>query len=142
MVKLSDLSPAARAQAERLLGLQPKKPRQPADTSLEDNLAFQIKAAGLPHPGRQLRFMAPERQFKFDFAWTERMLAAEVDGGRWVNGAHVRGEHFHSDCVKYDEAVVRGWRVMRFDESMVEDGTALRYLERFFATPEFPRVLP
>lgn len=141
MVKLSDLSPSARAQAERILGRQPKK-RQPADTSLEDAMAFQMTTIGLPAPKRQYHFMAPEREFRFDFCWPERMLAVEVDGGRWINGAHVRGEHFHSDCVKYSEAALRGWRVMRFDESMVEDGTALGYVERFLRDQHFPRVIP
>jgi very-short-patch-repair endonuclease len=141
VVKLSDLSPAARAQAERLLGSRPKKPRQPADTSLEDAFAFQLRAAKLPAGVRQHRFMAPEREFQFDWCLPERLLAVEIDGGRWVNGAHVRGEHFHSDSVKYTEAALRGWRVMRFDESMIEDGSGVLYVERFLRA-EFPRVLP
>lgn len=141
MTKLSDLSPAARAQAERLLGVQPRKPRQPQDTSLEDNLAFQIKVAGLPTPARQHRFMAPEREFRFDFSWPERMLAVEVDGGTHVNGAHNRGHHYESDCVKFAEAAWRGWRVLRVTSKMVEDGRALLYIERCMQGT-LPRVLP
>lgn len=141
MIKLSDLSPAARAQAERLLGAKPKKVKQPADTGLEDAFAFQIKAARLPRPEQQYRFMSPEREFRFDFAWPEWMLAAEVDGGTFVNGAHNRGKHYESDCVKFAEAAWRGWRVLRFTEKMVMDGRALLYVERIIYGT-MPRVLP
>jgi hypothetical protein len=37
--------------------------------------------------------------------------------------------------VKYAEAVVAGWRVLRFTGAMVNDGRALEYLERALANP-------
>lgn len=89
-----------------------------------------MKWAQLPEPVRELRFALPERQWRFDFAWPDRMLAAEVEGGTWSGGAHTRGKHFESDAEKYNAAAIRGWRVLRFTTDMVEDGRAIADLER------------
>jgi hypothetical protein len=53
------------------------------------------------------------------------MLAVEVEGGSWIHGRHVRGRGFEADCEKYNQAVLLGWRVLRFTAAMVEAGTAL-----------------
>ena len=58
------------------------------------------------------------------------MLAAEVEGGVWVRGAHNRGVGFIKDCIKYNEAAVLGWFVVRFAGAMITDGVALECLER------------
>lgn len=44
------------------------------------------------------------RDWRFDFAWPEQKAAVEIEGGIWVRGAHVRGEHFESDARKYNAA--------------------------------------
>jgi hypothetical protein len=94
-----------------------------------DTLLLHIRATKIPIPAREWRFMS-ERQFRFDFAWPEKMIAAEIEGGTWVSGAHNRGGHFESDCIKYAEAILRGWSVFRFTTAMVESGVAVGYLER------------
>jgi hypothetical protein len=103
---------------------------------LEDTLAAQIRQVGLPEPVREHSFMAPARRFRFDFAWPGEMVAAEVEGGSWSNGAHTRGRHFESDCVKYSEAAIRGWQVLRFTGDMVKDGRAVQYLSTLLVGPE------
>lgn len=72
-------------------------------------------------PVREYRF-APPRMWRFDFAYPERKVAVEIEGGVWSGGAHTRGKHFESDCEKYNTAVVMGWRVFRFTGGMVERG--------------------
>jgi very-short-patch-repair endonuclease len=99
---------------------------------LELLFAEQIRSARLPRPMSEHRFHG-ERKWRFDFAWPARMIAAEVEGGTWVNGAHGRGKHFESDCEKYAEALINGWRVLRVTTDMVNDGRAIALLRRVFA---------
>ena len=98
-------------------------------SELEDAFAFKVRVAGLPTPERDFRFH-PTRRWKLDFAWKDYMLAAEVEGGVWTNGRHTRGAGFIKDCIKYNEAAVMGWVVLRFAGAMITDGVALECLER------------
>lgn len=85
--------------------------------------AFQVQATGLPAPVREFRFH-PGRKWRFDFCWPEHNLAVEIEGAVWVRGRHTRGSGFVQDMEKYNAAAVAGWRVLRFDPGMVENGTA------------------
>lgn len=96
---------------------------------LEDLLAFQLRAAGLPTPERELAFARP-RRWRFDFAWPALGIALEVDGGTWVNGRHSRADGFEADSEKQSEAAIRGWRVLKVTADMVRDGRALKLAER------------
>lgn len=98
-------------------------------SELELTLAFQIKAAKLPEPVRELVFH-PLRKWRFDFAWPDQNIAVECEGGVYSGGAHTRGKHFESDCEKYNAAVLHGWRVLRFTGDMIADGIALQTIER------------
>lgn len=92
-------------------------------------MLLQIRAVGLPMPVEEFRFH-PKRKFRFDLAWPDRKLAVEQEGGVYSHGRHVRGKGFTADCVKYAEALCLGWRVLRVTTGMVNDGTALGYVER------------
>lgn len=98
-------------------------------SELENSLAIQIRGVNLPRPEREYRF-APPRRWRFDFAFPAQMVAIECEGGSWVNGAHGRGEHFESDCFKYSEAAIRGWKVIRATGKMIKDGSAIDLLQR------------
>ena len=89
----------------------------------------QCRLAGLPVPETELRF-APPRRFRFDYAWPDHQLAAEVDGAIWTGGRHTRGVGFERDMEKLNLALLHGWRVARFSTSMVADGRALGVLEQ------------
>ena len=97
-------------------------------SELEEVLALQIEASDLPLPEREYRFH-PTRKWQLDFAWLLEMVAAEVEGGTWSQGRHVRGAGFDGDCIKYAEAWRLGWTVFRFTRRMVENGSAIRYLQ-------------
>lgn len=97
-------------------------------SELEDTLCWHIKASRLPEPVQEYRFH-PVRRWRFDFAWPDLMVAAEVEGGTWARGRHTRGAGFEADCEKYNTAASLGWRVLRFTGAMVEDGRALAALE-------------
>lgn len=84
-------------------------------------------------PGRGLRKRLEKeglRDWRFDFAWPERQLAVEVDGGVWNSGRHVRGTGYTSDCEKCNEAVLCGWWLLRVTSAHVRSGQALRWITR------------
>lgn len=102
----------------------------------EENLSFQLKAAGIPFE-REYRFYPP-RRFRFDFVikpTDERgvpsnlLLAVEVEGGAF-SGGHKRGADYHSDCEKHNLAMLDGWRTLRVTPTMVETGEALVWIEK------------
>ena len=97
-------------------------------STLEDTLARQLRAAGLPTPEREVRFQPP-RRWRLDFAWPAHSLAVEVDGGTWTGGRHTRGQGFENDCEKLNHALLNGWRVLRVTGAMVRDGRALATIE-------------
>lgn len=97
-------------------------------SDLEEAFAWQIKAGKLPAPVREHRFH-PTRRFRFDFAWPDRLLAVEIEGGVWNGGRHTTGKGFSEDCVKLAEATLLGWRVLKVTGDMVKSGLALRYAE-------------
>jgi very-short-patch-repair endonuclease len=96
---------------------------------LEITLLAHLRAVGLPLPERNWRFH-PERQWALDFAWPDRRLAVEVEGGTWSDGRHVRGAGYEQDAIKYSEASILGWLLVRVTGAMVRDGRALDLIER------------
>jgi hypothetical protein len=103
--------------------------KQKESAAVSDILDAVLRAAGLPPPVREYRFASP-RRWRFDYAWPDLRLALEVEGGVWSGGRHVRGRGYEGDCVKYSEAALRGWRVLRATTAMLRDGRALALLER------------
>ena len=96
-------------------------------SAAEDQLALQLRAAGIPFE-REWRFH-PARRWRFDFAF-QYQIAAEIDGGAWTGGRHARGAGIEADAEKYSEAAVLGWRVMRFTPRHVKNGFALDCIAR------------
>jgi very-short-patch-repair endonuclease len=56
----------------------------------------------------------PVRMWRFDFAFPEKRVAVEMEGGAFSRGRHSRGKGLHDDMTKYNEAQALGWRVMRY----------------------------
>lgn len=98
-------------------------------SDLEDTLAWQMHVAGITGYVREHRFAYP-RRWRFDFAWTARKIAVEVDGATWSGGRHARGAGIESDAEKHSTAAAMGWRVLRVTRAMVDDGRALLLIER------------
>ena len=95
--------------------------------------AVNSRANNVPNPEREYRF-APPRRWRFDFAWPAAMLALEVEGGVWSTGGHTSGKGFTDDCEKMNEALIRGWRVLRVTGQQVKSGAAVDWLRRALAT--------
>lgn len=71
------------------------------------------KQQGVPEPQREFKFARPDREWRFDFAWPDRGIALEVEGGIYTRGRHVRPKGFLKDMEKYNSAAARGWLVFR-----------------------------
>jgi len=54
-----------------------------------------------------------QRNWRFDFAWPEKKVALEVEGGIYTHGRHGRGSGIAKDIEKYNQASVLGWKVLR-----------------------------
>lgn len=97
----------------------------------EKLLEYQIELMNFPKPEREFYFARP-RKFRADFAWPDRMLLLEVEGGTWIKGRHTTGEGYEKDCEKYSLAALLGYRVMRFTTGQIKNGMAVSFLERVF----------
>jgi len=97
-------------------------------SELEDTLAFHIQAAGLPEPEREYCFH-PIRRWRFDFAYPDKMMAIECEGGTWSGGRHSRGQGFEDDCIKYNTAAIMGWAVLRFTGKLINNWYAISVIE-------------
>lgn len=99
--------------------------RLPRITSkIEEALALHIRGEKLPTPVREFRFN-PDRRWRADFAWPDRKLLVECEGGEHSGGRHTRGVGFTKDCEKYNTATLDGWRILRFTGSMIRSGEAI-----------------
>lgn len=101
-------------------------------TRLEDMLWRRIRDADLPMPELEYRFaLAIGRQFRADGFYPPDVLL-EVEGGIWAPnaGRHNRGSGFQDDAEKYNLAAILGFRVLRFTERMIKDGTAVDHIRR------------
>lgn len=99
----------------------------------EIRMMNQIKDMNLPEPETEFQF-TDERKWRFDFAWYQLMLAVEVEGGVWNRGRHVRPKGFEDDCEKYNQAALWGWVVIRVTTSMINDGRAIKIVQKAYNT--------
>lgn len=75
-------------------------------------------------PVREHQFC--DRKWRFDFAWPDRKIAVEVEGGtRYGKSRHSKGDGFEHDARKYNRAARMGWIVLRFSTAMVKAGEAI-----------------
>ena len=72
-------------------------------------------AAGYPKPVIEHQFH-PVRKWQFDFAWPDRKIAVEQEGGIWRKGggAHSHPLNIERDIAKYNAAALLGWRILRY----------------------------
>lgn len=90
---------------------------------------YQINMIGLPAPEREYRFNS-NRRWRFDFAWVDKKLAVECEGGIYTQGRHNRPLGFEGDCEKYNMAALEGWKVLRFTGKMIYSGEAINVIEK------------
>jgi very-short-patch-repair endonuclease len=96
---------------------------------------FVWKMHGITSPTSEYRFH-PIRRWRFDYAWEDRKIAVEIEGGIWTRGAHTRGVHFISDCEKYNTATKMGWQVYRFTPAQLRRGEAQVFMKEILIEKE------
>jgi very-short-patch-repair endonuclease len=111
-------------------GLVNKKPVNQAHLLLERHLRelyLDFRAEWQFHPLRKWRFDYVLGDF-VGRDWEPDKLAIEIEGGIWMGKGHTGGKHFQSDLDKYNQAVMLGWRVLRFSTEDVLRGRAKAFL--------------
>ena len=109
---------------------------------LHDKYSRDCRLRGLPPFVTELRFAKSiGRQWKFDFAFPEYMVAVEIEGlvsrelfelkrGKPPKrvlvcyGRHATLGGIEEDMVKYNAAALLGWTVLRFNQKPIKKGEA------------------
>jgi hypothetical protein len=97
-------------------------------SELELFLLREFKYVGIPAPVQELQFH-PSRKWRFDFAWPDKMVACEVEGGTYMGGRHQTADGFQKDCEKYNEATLLGWKIIRVTADQIATAQAVTWLE-------------
>lgn len=93
-----------------------------AGSKIEELLAFQIKAAGLPEPVREYRHI-PGRRFRLDFAWVDQKIGVECQGM-----VHRIKRQFENDIFKRQLGLMAGWRILEVSGKTVRSGQAVLWI--------------
>jgi very-short-patch-repair endonuclease len=110
--------------------------RSVTSSEIEELFAWQLRANKIPFEREVC--LIPGRKFRFDFVFRDQHLAAECDGGIWINGRHSRGSGIERDAEKYSLAAALGYRVARVTASMVLSGAALSLIEQALSWGDEP----
>jgi hypothetical protein len=100
---------------------------------------LQVRGAHLPEPEPEFRF-SEDRFWAFDYAWPDRKLAVEIEGGisDHRRGRHIRAQGFQYDLDKYNTAVLLGWRLLRFSTRDIQEGRAIDFVRQAFQKEPSP----
>ena len=86
----------------------------------------QLRLCGINLPVMEHRFH-PSRRWRFDFAYPDKKLAIEYQGGVYMNkSGHSNVSGMERDCLKFSSAAALGWRVMPINAGMVRRGEAVQ----------------
>ena len=100
----------------------------------EREYRFGAEAVGGPGKGLRNRLAAAGlKDWRFDFCFPDQSVAVEIEGGIFIKhgkSRHTTGAGYVGDCEKYNNAVLLGWRVLRFTDKHVKSGQALAMVER------------
>jgi len=88
--------------------------------TLEQRVLNRILRCECGIPESEYRFH-PTRKWRFDFAFPDKKVAIECEGGVWTGGRHTSGSGYVGDTQKYNEAVILGWRVLRYTTSTLKN---------------------
>lgn len=66
-------------------------------------------------------YFSLDRDWRFDVAVVEKLLAVEIHGGGFVRGRHHRESGMSDDFEKHNTATALGWRIIYCTSSMLEN---------------------
>ena len=101
-------------------------------SQLEEELAFQLKACGIEFE-REYKF-CQGRRGRADF-YIKPMILVEVEGIIYKpklgqKSRHTTPKGFEDDCIKYAEAQLLQFTLLRFTSNQIKQGIALDYISR------------
>lgn len=96
---------------------------------MADVLVGIFERLGLPVPVTEYRAFTT-RRWRLDYAWPDRKVCLEVDGGLYVRGRHSRGPGAEADMEKQAAHILDGWLYLRASPQQVASGVALTWVER------------
>jgi very-short-patch-repair endonuclease len=107
----------------------------------EDYFIFHLKVAKLPIPKQQFKFAEHiGRRWQVDFAWPDLKLFVEIEGGIWRKnkfgnwaGAHTHPTAVLRDIEKYNHMALLGYRLFRFSDKDLRDGSAIEMMKKVFS---------
>lgn len=100
----------------------------------EDDLAWRLDVLNIPYEREVIfRGLKNDRRWRFDFLLqpAELKIAIEVEGGVFTQGRHTRGSGFTNDLIKYNEALLMGFSVLRYTTAQI-NGIALDQIPAFY----------
>lgn len=87
---------------------------------------------GLPAPTPEYTFH-PTRKWRYDYAWVDKRVCLEVEGGVWMAGRHSRGAGMLKDMEKYNAAACLGWRVLKVTPKALQTLTTFALVKEALA---------
>jgi very-short-patch-repair endonuclease len=101
-------------------------------TPIEEEMARQLREAGLSEFRRNARFVAG-RRYEADFWFPELRLALEVDGGVFLpRGGHTSGVGYTNDRERDVEATLQGILTVRYTSEQVKSGYAIETFQQIY----------
>ena len=98
-------------------------------SDLEDQLEFQLKSVKITGFTREYKFH-PKRRWRLDFAWVDKKIGVEVEGGIWLpRSGHNTGVGISRDVEKGNSLTLLGWKLIRVTGKMIKNGEALNLIE-------------
>lgn len=84
-------------------------------------------------PIKEHRFH-PTRLWRFDYAYPELNIAIEIEGltRPGTKSRHTENKGYTEDCHKYNQAVLLGWRVIRFPQTELMKKQTWDFLTELF----------
>jgi very-short-patch-repair endonuclease len=98
-----------------------KKTNKKKSTGIDakDKIEFTLRSLGINYV-KEFVF-TPDRKFRFDYAIPEMKIAIEYEGLFSEKSGHTTIEGYNKDCIKYNMAVLLGWKVLRYTAVNVGD---------------------
>lgn len=107
-----------------------KSPRQVFEQEISRNQTDMTwRPYGIETPEAEFRFHLT-RRWRFDYAWPDRKIAVEIDGGIWSRGRHTRGFGYLGDMEKQNHAGLSGWRIFKFTPQQLKKGEAQEFMKQ------------
>ena len=82
------------------------------------------RSLGVPEPVAE-HYPLEHRDYRIDLAWVAQRVGLEVQGGNWVNGAHIRPAALREEYERNNLIVAAGWRLFYCEPELTRVAEAI-----------------